>query len=74
MSKELMKPMSMLRYEFIQSLTNLINNSALPAFVIEAVLKDMYADIRALSQRQLEVEIKNYNAALNKDNSSDQDI
>lgn len=64
MKNKVMKPMSVARSEFIQSLTNLINESTLPLFVIESILKDMHSDVRSLSQRQLEIDLKNYREAL----------
>lgn len=64
MRNKVMKPMSVARSEFIQSLTNLINESTLPLFVIESILKDMHSDVRSLSQRQLEIDLKNYREAL----------
>ena len=64
MRNKVAKPMSVARSEFIQSLTNLINESTLPLFVIESVLKDMYSDVRSLSQRQLEIDLKNYRETL----------
>lgn len=64
MRNKVMKPMSVARSEFIQYLTNLINESTLPLFVIESILKDMHSDVRSLSQRQLEIDLKNYREAL----------
>ena len=64
MRNKVMKPMSVARSEFIQSLTKLINESTLPLFVIESVLKDIHSDVRSLSQRQLEIDLKNYHEAL----------
>lgn len=64
MRNTVMKPMSVARSEFIQSLTKLINESTLPLFVIESILKDMHSDVRSLSQRQLEIDLKNYREAL----------
>lgn len=64
MRNKVIKPMSVARSEFIQSLTNLINESTLPLFVIESILKDMHSDVRSLSQRQLEIDLKNYREAL----------
>ncbi len=64
MNNEILKPMSVARIEFINALTDLINNCKLPPFVIEAVLKDMYNDVRLLSQRQLEIDTKKYNEQL----------
>lgn len=54
------KPMSVVRNEFINEMTELINNCQLPPFVIEAVLKDMYMDVKLFAQRQLESDLKKY--------------
>lgn len=71
MRNKVMKPMSVARSEFIQSLTNLINESTLPLFVIESILKDMYSDVHSLSQRQLEIDLKNYREALSQAEDED---
>ena len=59
-AEQIMKPMSVARAEFINSLTDLINNSMLPPFIIEPILKDMYNDIHMVAQRQYEIDNKNY--------------
>lgn len=64
MINKVIKPISIVRYDFLQSLTKLINESTLPLFVIESILKDMHSDVRSLSQRQLEIDLKNYREAL----------
>lgn len=71
--RKVTKPMSVARSEFIQSLTRLINDSPLPPFVIESVLKDMHADIRTLAQRQLEMDAKNYREALSQAEDDEDD-
>ena len=58
------KPMSVVRNEFINSMTELINKCQLPLFVIEGVIKDIYSDIHILAQRQLEADLKNYHESL----------
>ena len=64
-AEQIVKPLSVARAEFINSLTDLINNSMLPPFVIEPILKDMYNDIHMVSQRQYEADVKRYNEILN---------
>lgn len=59
-AEQIMKPMSVARAEFINSLTDLINNSMLPPFIIEPILKDMYNDIHMVSQRQYEADKRKY--------------
>ena len=74
MENEIQKPMSVARAEFIAALSDLIRKSTLPPFVIEPIINDLLNDIRILSQKQLEADIKNYNAQLaksKKDNPSE---
>lgn len=65
---EVRKPLSLLRAEFINSLTDLINNAGLPPFIIEPILKDRYNDMKAMSQKQLEYEVKEYQAKIEQQN------
>lgn len=64
MNKPITKPASILRSEFITSLTELINTSGLPAFIIEPILKDFYFDIKSIAQNQLSDDVKTYEEAL----------
>lgn len=66
MGSQIMKPMTVARHEFVSALTDLVNNSQLPAFVLEAVLKDVYMDIKLIAQRQLENDLKRYKDAKKK--------
>ena len=65
-SEPILKPMSVARNEFISDLTDLINKSMLPPFVVEEVLKDTYNKICIISQKQLENDMKSYQEALEK--------
>ena len=58
--------MSVARNELINNMTDLINGSMLPPFVIEDVLKDMYNKICVISKQQLENDMKKYQDALRK--------
>jgi len=58
------KPMSVARVEFMTALTDLINNSGLPAYVIEPIIKDTYVDVRKISQQQYMEDNENYIAQL----------
>ena len=60
---QIMKPLTVARHEFVSALTNLVNERQLPPFVIEAVLKDVYTDIRIIAQRQLESDLQKYRAS-----------
>lgn len=63
-TEQVMKPMSVVRAEFINSLKDLINSSMLPLFVIEPILKDMYNHVYLASQRQYEADAKMYDEQL----------
>lgn len=60
MNNEIQKPLSILRAEFVSSLTELINASKLPPYIIEPILKDMYNEVYIYSQKQLEEDTKRY--------------
>ena len=58
------KPITLIREDLITELTNLINMSGLPAFVIEPILRDLHTEIKMVMQRQLEMEKQAYERAL----------
>ena len=64
MNSEVMKPITVVRSEFINNLTTLINESGLPPFVIEPVLKDMLYNVRIMAQRQLDEDMQAYHEKL----------
>jgi hypothetical protein len=57
------KPITLLRDEFINSMIELCNNSGLPFFVIEDVLKGMLQEAHNASVKQLEEDKKRYEEA-----------
>lgn len=57
---DIQKPITVARAEFISNITSLINNSGLPPFIIEPILKDMLYDVRIMAQRQLEQDTNQY--------------
>ena len=48
------KPITLVREEFKQSLVNTINNSGLPAFIIEPILVECLTEVRVVMQKQYE--------------------
>lgn len=64
------KPVTILREEFITSLVNLINNSGLPAYVMEPILKDIYVNLNNLMKQQLEEDKVRYAQMLKEAESS----
>ena len=49
---ELTKPASIVYEEFRQELVNMVNNSGLPAFIIELVLRDLYEAVKDAANNQ----------------------
>lgn len=52
------KPITVVREEFISSLCALINNSGLPMFAIESILRDIAAETKVVAQKQYEIDKK----------------
>ena len=63
-NRVLQKPVTILREEFINNLTDLINDSDLPMFVLEPIFKDMHSKIKAAERQQLENDKKRYQEML----------
>lgn len=59
--EEYKKPITVIRGEFIAALTDLINNSGLPPFVVEPILKDFYADVKLAAERQYKNDLNEFN-------------
>ena len=58
------KPITIVREEFVGQLVEIINQVHLPAFIIEAVLKDLYLESKSMAKRQLEMDKEMYNHSL----------
>ena len=64
MGKKIEKPITIIRQEFIDAISNDINNCNLPLFVIEPILRDVYLEIKTLSQKQYEMDKAEYESKL----------
>ena len=56
------KPITLVRDEFINNVVELCNNSGLPFFVIEDVLKNLMQEIHNASLQQVEEDRQRYKA------------
>lgn len=54
------KPITVAREEFIEALVKLVNESGLPMFAVEDVLKNIAAEVKAAAQQQYEADKKRY--------------
>lgn len=63
------KPSTIVYEEFKQNLANLINTSGLPAFIIESVLRDYLSEVKAMAQRQYQMDKAEYEKALQEVNN-----
>lgn len=63
--ENIQKPVSIIRMELQQALIDVINNADLPAFVVEPILRDLYYEAKASTQRQYENDVKAYEQLLN---------
>lgn len=64
MNEKIEKPITLIRQEFIDTLSNTINNSNLPLFIVEPILRDIYLEVKSLSQKQYEIEKAEYESKL----------
>ena len=65
MDKNIVKPITLIRQEFVDTLVEEINNCQLPMFVIEPILQDLLDQVRTAAQKQYESDKAQYEAQLN---------
>lgn len=68
--RNITKPVTLLKEDFLKSLVELCNDSGLPFFIVEYILKDVYLEVKMLAQKQYESDLMNYN----KSNKNEQPI
>lgn len=61
------KPLTVIYEELKKEMADLINNSGLPAFMVEAILKDFLTETRIASQRQYQLDKTQYDKFLKED-------
>lgn len=61
---EVMKPTTLLKEDFTQSLIDLCNNSGLPFFIMEYILKDVYLEVKTLAKKQYESDLMKYKQSI----------
>ena len=64
MNKNIVKPVTLIRQEFVDTLVEEINNCQLPMFVIEPILQDLLDQVRTAAQKQYELDKKQYEEQL----------
>lgn len=65
MDKNIVKPITLIRQEFVDTLVEEINNCQLPMFVIEPILQDLLDQVKMMAQKQYEADKIQYEAQLN---------
>lgn len=65
MDKNIVKPVTLIRQEFVDTLVDEINNCPLPMFVIEPILQDLLDQVRTAAQKQYEADKRQYEEQLN---------
>lgn len=64
MNEAIVKPISVVRQEFIEQLIDDVNNCQLPMFVVEPILEDLLKMVRTAAQEQYKNEKAQYEAQL----------
>ena len=65
------KPITIVYEDFKQELANLINNSGLPAFIIENVLQSYLNETRNIVKAQYQFDKNQYESSLLEENEED---
>ena len=65
MDNNIIKPITLIRQEFVDVLVEEINNSQLPMFVIEPILQNLLDQVKDAAQKQYEADKAQYEAQLN---------
>jgi len=55
------KPLILIRQECLETLVNTINNSGLPSFIIESMLRDLLNEVQSATCKEYETTLKWYN-------------
>ncbi len=63
------KPITLLISETRKKMISTVNDSGLPLFLLDSILKDLYGEIHALSVQQEERERKEYEQSLTESQS-----
>lgn len=58
------KPVTIIREELIENMVGLINESNLPLFVIESILKDLHLEVKSAAKQQLEMDKQQYQSSI----------
>ena len=65
-NNNIVKPLTVAREEFIENFINMCNESGLPFFMIEDIMKNLAPEIHSAALQQTENEKKQYQAQLDK--------
>lgn len=70
-TKNNLKPLTLAKEDYINSLVKLTNQSQLPLLIIEYILKDFLNEIHVLNQQQAEIDRQTYEKELNENKDGD---
>lgn len=65
------KPANLIVEETRENLTKAINESGLPPFLLEPILKDLYNQVSFLKQKELEKSKKDYEKSIKEENKGE---
>lgn len=65
------KPITLQVDEFKKNIIDVINNSNLPAIILDFILKDVYTEIHSAYQVQFETDKKSYEESLKNEKNED---
>lgn len=71
MAEKIQKPITIIKQEFTEGLVKYINESSLPPFVIEYILKDIINEVHLASVQQLKLDTEKYQIQISEKQNND---
>lgn len=62
---EKIKPLNVASTEFMDGIVDMVNNSNLPMFIAEYILKDVLEEVRSVARKQYEKDREEYYSSIN---------
>lgn len=72
MNEQPIKPIALVKEDFIQDIVGIINSTQLPMFVIEYILKDIFNEVHAAAAKQLQEDINTFKQNMSEQNKNSQ--
>lgn len=67
------KPLTLVAYDFENSLIDIVNSSGLPAFIVRPIIERILTSVKQAEQRQLKTDMEVYEQSMKKEKGESDD-